>query len=389
MPVNLIHPKRNTAVQTADTAVTPEIVPAQETSIAKVEEFDIVADKQQVIQNMDLQKIDQLTSQISIDDMNSIVSFGSEAAESISKASDTVLNNMSLAQINETSQILKSLSKVMDQFNIDELKEPKGLQKLFNKAQAQIEKILNKYQTMGGEIDKIYVELRKHQEEIRTSNQKLNTMFEANVEFYHDLEEYIYAGDQGCKEIQEAIEQTQAEMQETGNQELQFQLTSLTQALSLLEQRVQDLRTAEVVAMESIPMLKTMEYSNYNLYRKMESAIIITLPVFKQALAQAILLKRQKIQADAMSELDKRTNELLLRNAQNTVANATATAKMASGSSIQIETLENAWRTITSGIDEIQQIEVNAHKKREEDKVRLQAIKNDFNSKYHVPDNRK
>lgn len=374
-------------------APAPAVVPSQAvtaeiTSIEPVQQYDIVQDKEQLIQSMDLQKIDQLTSQINVSDMSTIVSFGSEAADEISKASDTVLNNMSLSQINESSEIFKALSKIMDQFDVDELKEPKGIQKLFNKAQAQVEKVLKKYNTMGGQIDKIYVELRKYQDEIRQSNQKLATMFEANVNFYHDLETYIYAGEQGCKEIQDAIDETQQEMATTGNQDLQFQLTSYQQALSLLEQRVQDLRTAEIVAMESIPMLKTMEFSNYNLYRKMESAIIITLPVFKQALAQALLLKRQKIQAEAMSELDKKTNELLARNAQNTVEQAKATARLASGSSIQIETLENAWKTITNGIAEVQQIEVDAHKKREEDKIRLQAIKADFNKNYHVPDKR-
>lgn len=384
MAINLKHPKRDD--NTANPVITAEPTATQITDIQPVTQYDITLDKQQVIQSMDMQEIDQLTSQISIDDMDSIVSFGSESAEAISKASDAVLSNMSLNQINESSEMLKALSKIMDQFNIDELKEPKGLQKLFNKAQAQVEKILKKYNTMGGEIDKIYVELRKFQEEIKQSNRKLSTLFESNVEFYHELEKYIFAGDQGCKEIQDAITQTQAELDATGNQELRFQLQSYQNALALLEQRVQDLRTAEIVAMESIPMLKTMEFSNYNLYRKMESAIIITLPVFKQALAQAILLKRQKIQADAMSELDAKTNELLMRNAQNTVNQAKMTARMASGSSIQIETLENAWKTITTGIDEVQQIEADAHKKREDDKIRLQAIKNDFNAKYHVPD---
>lgn len=88
--------------------------------------------------------------------------------------------------------------------------------------------------------------------------------------------------------------------------------------------------------MQSIPMIKTMEFSNYNLVRKINSAFIVTLPVFKQALAQAILLKRQKIQAESIAELDKKTNEMLLKNAQNTVDVSKMTAKMASGSSIQI-----------------------------------------------------
>ena len=39
--------------------------------------------------------------------------------------------------------------------------------------------------------------------------------------------------------------------------------------------------------MQSIPMIKTMQFSNMNLVRKINSAFIITLPVFKQALAQA------------------------------------------------------------------------------------------------------
>ncbi|MBD5142421.1 MAG: toxic anion resistance protein [Ruminococcus sp.] len=383
MAINLKHPQRDS--DTTNSVIAAQPMTTQITDIQPVQQYDIIQDKQQVIQAMDMQEIDQLTSQISVDDMDSIVSFGSESAEAVSKASDAVLSNMSFNQINESSEMLKALSRIMEQFDIDELKEPKGLQKLFNKAQAQIEKVLKKYNSMGGDIDKIYVELRKFQEEIKQSNRKLSMLFESNVEFYHELEKYIYAGDQGCKEIQAAIDETQAEIDATGNQELRFQLQSYQNALALLEQRVQDLRTAEIVAMESIPMLKTMEFSNYNLYRKMESAIIITLPVFKQALAQAILLKRQKIQAEAMSELDAKTNELLMRNAQSTVDQAKMTARMASGSSIQIETLENAWKTITTGIDEVQQIEADAHKKREDDKLRLQAIKNDFNKKYHVP----
>ena len=40
----------------------------------------------------------------------------------------------------------------------------------------------------------------------------------------------------------------------------------------------------------------------------------------KQALAQAIMLKRQKIIADSMQALDDKTNEMLKKNAQNSVA---------------------------------------------------------------------
>ena len=153
----------------------------------------------------------------------------------------------------------------------------------------------------------------------------------------------------------------------------------------MLEQRTQDLRTAENVAMQSIPMIKTMEFSNMNLVRKINSAFIVTLPVFKQALAQAIMLKRQRIQAEAMSALDEKTNEMLIKNARNTAEQSKMTARLASGSSIKIETLEATWRTIVSGIEETKQIQENSRKQRIEDQARLENIKSEFNRMYHMP----
>ena len=192
-------------------------------------------------------------------------------------------------------------------------------------------------------------------------------------------------GEQGCKEIEAYIAKRQADMESSGDGSIQFELTSLNQALMMLEQRTQDLRTAENVAMQSIPMIKTMEFSNMNLVRKINSAFIITLPVFKQALAQAIMLKRQRIQAESMAALDEKTNELLIKNARNTVEQSKLTAQLASGSSIKIETLETTWRTIVDGIDETRNIQETARQQRLEDQKRLEVIKQEFNNKYHMP----
>lgn len=123
-----------------------------------------------------------------------------------------------------------------------------------------------------------------------------------------------------------------------------------------------------------------------NLVRKINSAFIITLPVFKQALAQAIMLKRQRIQAEAMSALDEKTNEMLIKNARNTAEQSKLTAQLASGSSIKIETLETTWRTIVNGIDETKRIQEDARRKRVDDQKRLEAIKTEFNQKYHMPE---
>jgi uncharacterized protein YaaN involved in tellurite resistance len=79
---------------------------------------------------------------------------------------------------------------------------------------------------------------------------------------------------------------------------------------------------------------------------------------------------------------------MLLKNAQNTAMQSKMTAQLASGSSIKIETLETTWRTIVNGIEETKQIQENAKKQRQEDQVRLNAIKEEFKQMYN-PDGTK
>lgn len=360
------------------------VQPAVQNEIEAVDVYDIVEDRKQM--NNELvgsDEVDALVSTIEVNNLETIVSFGAEAADEISKASDIVLNSMSMSQIDESSEMLNALSKIMSKFDIDEIREDKGLfNKLFGNLRKQLEKILQKYHTMGDEVDKIYVQLKQYESEIKQSNRNLNQMFDANVGYYHELVKYILAGEQGCKELENYIAQRQQDYENTADNAIQLELSSLNNALMMLEQRTQDLRTAENIAMQSIPMIKTMEYSNMNLVRKINSAFIVTLPVFKQALAQAIMLKRQKIQAEAMSELDKKTNEMLIKNAKNTVEQSKMTAKLASGSSIKIDTLEKTWRTIVNGIDETRAIQENARKQRIDDAARLDQIKKEFMGTY-------
>lgn len=354
---------------------------APETEV--VNDFSIAEVKQELttkIVNSD--RIDQLTSEIDVSNPNSLVTFGSKVAEEVSKASDQVLHSMNIDQINDSGQLMNHLAAIMNQFDAKELEEPTGIKKFFSKAQKEIEKILGKYHTMGEEIDKIYVQLKGYEQEIGQANVKLETMYNANLNYYNDLLEYILAGEQGVKELDDYIadfEQQVAQNPNDGN--LRMDLSNLKQCREILDQRVMDLKIAENVAMQTIPMLKTMQFSNLNLIRKINSAFIITMPVFKQSLAQAVMLRRQRIQAEALKALDEKTNEMLLKNAQNTVEQSKMIAQMASGNSIQIETLEKSWQTIVNGIEETQRIQNEAKARRADDSRRLEQLKLDFNRK--------
>ena len=92
------------------------------TDLVEVPTFNMEAERQATYDMLKQSpEIQALTSQIEINNIETITGFGAEAAEEISRASDTVLNGVSLPQLNESSDLLVSLNKVMEQFQPDEL----------------------------------------------------------------------------------------------------------------------------------------------------------------------------------------------------------------------------------------------------------------------------
>ena len=103
-----------------------------------------------------------------------------------------------------------ALANIMNKFDIDEIKEDPGLfAKIFGNMRKQLDKLLAKYHTMGEEVDKIYVQLKQYESEIKQSNRTLDAMFEANVKYYHELVKYILAGEQGCRELETYIKRSE------------------------------------------------------------------------------------------------------------------------------------------------------------------------------------
>ena len=97
------------------------------------------------------------------------------------------------------------------------------------------------------------------------------------------------------------------------------------------------------------------------------------------------LLKRHKTQEQALLELETKTTELFKQNVKNNIKQAKQIEKLTSGTSIKTETLENVWKTITTGIDEKKKLEDKSSKKRKDNKIRLETIKKDINKKYPIP----
>ena len=171
--------------------------------------FDIGETKAMVLANAQANQAEilALTDKLDLTNSQSLVTFGKEAVDEVSKCSDIILNNVEMDKITGAGDLVRALTTIMDKFDVKELSEVKEnfLQKLFNTAKKELMKILDKYDTMGKEVDKIYIELKKYESEINTSNSNLEKLFNTNVDFYQLLTKYILAGEEGCRLIDAEI----------------------------------------------------------------------------------------------------------------------------------------------------------------------------------------
>ena len=157
-----------------------------------------------------MKEVQDLTGEVEIQNPNSIVMFGQKASENISKVSDELLKSMKAVKAEEASEMLVSLTKIMDKFDVKEL-ESGEKQSIFSKLVKgvgnSVAKIFQKYDTMGYEVEKVYVLLKKYENDIRESNANLKKLYDANLHFYQLLEKYIVAGELALEEIDLYIQQ--------------------------------------------------------------------------------------------------------------------------------------------------------------------------------------
>jgi len=318
----------------------------------------------------------RLAANINVKDTNSILEYGNQPAEKISKFADQILNSIKSSSVENSGVVIRELTTIMKKFDRQDFEDkPEGFfGKLLNKPAKIVDKLMGKYKTIGSEIDKIYTQLSTYKVDINSTNVILDNLYEQNFEYYNELEKYTIAGDMFVNKLEiEDIPKLES-LASSGDQIDVLNLDNTKTALEMFKQRLYDLETAKMVSLQTAPQIRMIQRGNYKLVSKIHSAFIITIPVFKNGIIQAIALKRQSLVADSLSELDRTTNELLLKNAVNIKNQSVNIAKLTGGTSVKIETLEKTWETIMQGIEETRSIEDENKRLRETGLIKLNSM---------------
>lgn len=308
-----------------------------------------------------------------------ILSFGKEATQGISLFSDKILSQFSLSYADESSKMLNTLNTLMNKFNKEDFSDTEQtgfMAKLLSGFRKKTEDLLDKYTLFNKEIDKIFIEIKKYEYELTDNNSLMEKMYEENMQLYAQLEDYIKTCKQFVEEvIDPKMETLSRQADENENGLARIELGKYLELKDLLEQRIYDLEMAKAVSVQSAPQIKLIQKGNYNLIRKINSSFVITLPLFKQGIIQAITVKRQKLHMQSMAALDESTNRLLKQNAQNIVENTKSTIAMNQNSAVSINTLIESYNTIIYGMKEMETLQAENRKRREESMQMIELLK--------------
>ncbi len=356
-----------------------EVAQAQPQQLVSNEEMSQIRKRQ--LQLRTEPRVIQLADRIDVKNQIAVLEFGKETAKGISTFSDRMLSTIKTSNLEKSSALLNNLNKIMDRFDPKEFlqEEKKGgfLKRLFNRSKEQLERILAKYDNMSKEVDAVHREIQKYEVEMKRNTIELEQMYDENLSYFHSLSEHVAAIDVRLEQLQSQLPALQAKGNQ-GDQEALMELDTLRRSMELLEQRKYDLEMAQQVSFQAAPQIRMMQQGNNHLIGKINSAFITTIPIFKQGLIHAVTLQRQKLVSDSMAELDKRTNEMLVRNAENIRQNSVNIARQSGAPSISIETMETTWQTIMKGIEETKQIQEETIRNREEGRRRIEKLQLEY-----------
>lgn len=320
-------------------------------------------------------RVHQLQKEIDFNNIQSIIFFGSKAQEQLTKISDRMLEGVKNKEIGPAGDDLNKMVATIRGFEVDSL-DPNKKQNFFGRLLGKarpVVKFLQQYEEVRKQIDIIIEKLERHKTNLLIDIISLDRLYQANLDYFHNLEDYIAAGEEKLREINEVIIPKQARQAEINNDVIATQkLRDLRAASDDLGRRVHDLRLTRQVSMQSLPGIRLIQENDKGLINKINSTIVNTIPLWRQQLATAVTIYRSSQAAETVRKATDLTDELLIANTQNLkVANA-ETRKQLERGVFDINTVKKANEMLIETIEESLQIADQGKKMRSEAVMELE-----------------
>ncbi|KRM36637.1 hypothetical protein FC83_GL002511 [Agrilactobacillus composti DSM 18527 = JCM 14202] len=327
------------------------------------------------------QKAQELAEAIDEHNTTSVINYGAQAQKQLGDFSQNILNKVQSQDTGAIGDALTDLMYRLNEANPDELRaENKSVfKRIFGKVKRSIYEIQGKYQQIGAQIDGIASRLNVEKDGLLKDNVTMEELYEQNKSYFQALNIYIAAGQLKQKELDnELIPKAQEKANASGNQIDVQAVNDLRQFKDRLEKRTYDLELAKQVTLQQAPQIRLIQNTNQALAEKIQASINTAIPLWKNQVAIALTLLRQKDAVTAQRQVSETTNDLLKKNSEMLKMSSIETAKENERGVIDIETLQKTQNDLIETLQETLKIQQEGHSKRQNAELELNKMENEL-----------
>ena len=326
----------------------------------------------------------ELAKKIDVNDSQAVISYGSTAQTKLSEFSQSMLNTVSSQDIGPIGDSLNQLMFRLNEANPEELRVGEGniFQKMFGKVKQSIYEITTKYQKIGAQIDKIATKLNVEKDGLLRDNQMLETLYNKNKDYFDALNIYIAAAELKIEEMKLTTIPAATEKAQASGDQMDVQVVNdYTQFLDRLDKRTHDLKLARQITIQQAPQIRLIQNTNQALAEKIQASINTAIPLWKNQVAIALTLLRQKDAATAQRQVSETTNDLLKKNSEMLKISTIETAKENERGIVDLETLQQTQNDLVETLEETLRIQKEGRERRQAAEIEIGHMESNLKQK--------
>lgn len=350
----------------------------------------------QVVENPDMLSVTSLSEEElgkakelakSLDENNtqSVIEYGAVAQKKIGDFSQSVLNKVQTKDLGDVGSALTDLMYQLQESNPSDLaaEDPGFFKKMFGKVKKSIFEVTQKYQKLGAGIDKISIKLSHEYKGLLDDNKTLENLYAENLDFFNALTVYIAGAELKIKELDEqTIPQARLAAQSSADNAIAVQkISDLENYKNRLDKRQYDLKLARQITIQQAPQIRMIQNTNQELAEKIQTSINTAIPLWKNQVAIALTLLKQKDALTSQRIVSNTTNDLLTKNSEMLKQSSIEAARENERGVVDIETLKTTQANLIETIQETMAIQREGAVKRRQGEVELSQLEAEIKAK--------
>ena len=351
----------------------PQAAPAEEKTPVRLDKSQLTEAEKKAIADF-IVKVD-------VTNPDHVLMFGADAQKQLGEFADNALAAVRSQETGEVGDMLENLVVELKSFEKDTA-EPKGIMKLFSKAESRIERMKASYNKVSVNVDAIQTSLEGHQVQLLKDVAMFERMYDKNAAYFRQLTLYIIAGQEKLDQVRQGeLAKLYEKAAQSGDAMDAQAANDLAAQCDRFEKKLNDLMLTRHVALQTAPQIRLLQNNDSLLVERIQSTIANTLPLWKNQMVLALGLHNSQQALKAQQAVTNMTNELLKKNSETLKMGTIATAKEAERGIIDMETLVKTNQDLIDTINEVLTIQENGRKARREAEHTLVAMEQELKQK--------